>query len=242
MGAWYICSQLTTKISDMKKLKFLFLGILSSGCLYMLSCTTDDIPPIEEDTADHRYKIPDEAFGEYLKYLDAKGVTEDVRTDANGNNLYEYYVDTVISKGQTGALNLSKAATRITTLQNAGVRTASVKITNIDGLKFFTNVNNITLTSNQITSIDLKSMVKLDTITLNNNWIGTLDVTKNIALKYLRYTASSQAASDQKLYTIDLSKNVALKYVDLTGHPGAPFPIPAAIYNQLTTANGVKPQ
>ncbi|PZU90067.1 MAG: hypothetical protein DI529_03375 [Chryseobacterium sp.] len=208
----------------------------------MVSCTTDDIPPIEEDTTDHRYKIPDEAFGEYLKYLQAKGVTENVTTDANGNNVYEYYVDTVVSKTQTGALNLSKAATRITTLQNAGVRTASVKISNIDGLKFFASVNNVTLTSNQVTKIDLKNMTKLDTITLNNNWIGSLDVTKNTALKYLRYTASSQAANDQKLYTIDLSKNIALRYVDLTGHPGAPFPIPAVIFNQLTTANGVKSQ
>lgn len=226
----------------MKKIKFLFLSLISSGFLYMLSCTTDDISPVEEDTTDHRYKIPDEAFGEYLKYLGAKGVTENVIPDASGNNVYEYYIDTIVSKSQTGALNLSKAATRITTLQNAGLRTASIKINNIDGLKFFTNVNNVTLTSNQVTKIDLKNMTKLDTITLNNNWIGSLDVTRNTALKYLRYTASSQATSDQKLYTINLSKNIALKYVDLTGHPGAPFPIPAAIYNQLTTANGVKPQ
>lgn len=232
----------------MKNYTRIFILLFISS-VFLISCTTDDVdeiattptPPLPPTNVNHNYKISDEAFGEYLTYLNVKGVTEK-KISASGSDVFEYYVDTVLSKTQVGALNLAKSAGQITTLKNAGVRTAETKIANLDGIQFFTGINNITLTSNELTSIDVHKLTKLDTINLNNNWINSLDLTKNTELKYLRYTASSKAGANQKLTSIDLSKNTKLTYIDLTGHTGAPFSIPRAIYNQLTTAKGVKPE
>ncbi len=224
-------------MKNFNRISLVLLFLLSN--MFIASCTTDDVTEdIPASDVDHRYQIADEAFGEYLLYLKASGVTEEKITN-NGTDTYVYYVDTVKSLKQRGALNLGKSAAQITTLQNAGVRTASVKITNVAELRYFPGVNNITLTSNEVTSFNASKLPKLDSLNLNNNFVGTLDVTKNPELKYLRYTASSKATTAQKLYTIDLSKNTKLTYVDLSNHPGAPFPIPAAIYNQLTTKLGV---
>lgn len=186
------------------------------------------------DTANDAYPIPDAAFGEYLKFLNVPGVTEE---EIGG--VYSYYIDTELAKTYMGALNLSKSASSITTLTNAGVRTASQKITNVDGLQFFIHATGLTLTSNEIEHIDLSALVDLQTLNLNNNFIGSLDVSKNVDLQLLYYTASTRATATQKLNTIDLSRNSKLQKVNLSGHPGAPFPIPAAIFAQLTEATGV---
>jgi len=180
------------------------------------------------------YKITNEAFGEYLFYLNAAGVTE--KTE---NSVKVYYIDVEKAKEQTNELNLSKSSNAIKTLQTAGLTTAATKITDVDGLQYFINVTGVVLTSNEVKSIDLTKLVKLETLNLNNNFIGSLDLTKNAELKTLSYTASSKATADQKLTTIDLSKNTKLTSVDLTGHTGAPFTIPAAIFKNLTTAKGV---
>jgi len=184
------------------------------------------------------YKINNEAFGEYLFYLDAAGVTKKV-DNTSGSDVYTYYIDIEDAKTQTGTLNMSKSAGSITTLTNAGVRTASVKITDVDGLQYFTNITGLTLTSNEVESIDLTALTKLESLTLNNNFIGSLDLTKNTELKTLSYTASSKATASQKLTTIDLSMNTKLTSVTLSGHTGSPFSIPAAIFKNLTTAVGV---
>ncbi len=105
-------------------------------------------------------------------------------------------------------------------------------------------------------------MKDLEEVTLNNNWIGTLNVTQNTKLKILNYNASSSSSApansklttidltknselttlslnSHELTTIDLSNNTKLTSVSLTGNTGTPFAIPASIFNNLTTANGV---
>ncbi|NDV79571.1 hypothetical protein D0T57_11380 [Dysgonomonas sp. 511] len=187
------------------------------------------------------YKIADEAFGEYLLFLNVAGVTEKIE-NTSGTTTYSYYIDTEEAKAYTGVLNLSKSSGSITTLTNAGVRTASSKIKNVDGLQYFINATGLTLTSNEVESIDLTALTQLETLNLNNNFIGSLDLTKNTELTTLSYTASSKVTGSQILQSIDLSKNTKLKSVDLSKHANAPFPIPAAIFNNLTTAKGVVSQ
>ncbi|MCD8262531.1 MAG: hypothetical protein LUD15_14505 [Bacteroides sp.] len=203
------------------------------------------------------YTITDQAFAEYLNYrLAGQGIIV-----KEGNT---YQIDKEKAAAYTGELQLSKAAAYLTELSEAGVETASTKITNVDGLQWFIGVTNLILTSNELTTIDLTILVNLESVTLNNNWIATLDVTKNTKLTVLNYNASSSssAPTDSKLTAIDLSKNIllttlsmtnhsisaidlsankALTSVNLSGNPGAPFKIPAEIYNNLTIANGVEP-
>lgn len=192
--------------------------------------TAEGVIPLE-------FKIPDEAFGEYLKYLNIQGVTE-VKT----GDIYEYFINRELAESNTGELNLSKSAASITILKNGGVRTAEVKIKNVDGLQFLTNITGLILTSNEVEQISLETLTSLKSLNLNNNFIGSIDLSKNTNLEILSYTASSKAGTNQKLQTINLSNNTKLTAITLTGHPGAPFPIPAAIYNQLTVKDGVIPE
>ena len=101
-----------------------------------------------------------------------------------------------------------------------------------------------------MTEIDVSTLINLETLDLNNNKISSLDVTKNTKLKTLRCKASTQASDSQKLITIDLSKNLELTTLDLINNkltsiklsenPGTPFTIPAEIYDNLSTADGVQ--
>ncbi|MBB4036811.1 hypothetical protein GGR21_002724 [Dysgonomonas hofstadii] len=222
----------------MKRFFFCQLLLMALVSFLTTSCSTNDVDFSDTSETDTNYEIKNEAFGEYLYYLGAAGVKK-VKVDVSGNEVTKYYVDTVLALKQTEALNLSKSANSISTLETAGLATAAIKITDVDGLQYFVNVTGLTFTSNEIESIDLTRLTKLQTLNLNNNFIGSLDLTKNTALTTLSYTASSKATDTQKLSSIDLSKNVNLTSVDLSNHPGAPFPIPEAIFNQLTTAKGV---
>ena len=204
-----------------------------------------EVPPAVESR-----EISDVAFAEYLQYLQVGNVQL-----IDG----KYMLDVTAAAAATGKLDLRKNAARITVLTNAGVASAETKITNLDGIQYFTNVDTLQLTSNELPSIDLSALVQLVYLDLNNNFISTLDLSANTALKYLSFTASAKATtklstinlsantalvtlnlSSHSIAAIDLSANTALKSVNLTSNPGAPFTIPAAIFDQLTTAQGVQ--
>jgi Leucine-rich repeat (LRR) protein len=207
-----------------------------------------DVPP--PPPVDETREIADVAFAEYLQYLQAGNVQL-----VDG----KYLLDVAAAATMTGKLDLRKNANRITVLTNAGVASAATKITNLDGIQYFTNVDTLQLTSNELPSIDLSALARLVYLDLNNNFVSSLDLSANTALKYLSFTASTKATeklssinlsantalvtlnlSSHALATIDLSANTALKSVTLTGNPGTPFTIPAAIFDQLTTAQGVQ--
>ena len=207
-------------------------------------------PPV----TDEYYIIPDKALGEYLNYrLEGKGIV----VEENGS----YKIDKKKAASYTGELNLSKNGKIPTELENAGLSTAKDKLTDLDGIQFFTGITSLTLVTNNVTEIDVSTLINLETLDLNNNKISSLDVTKNTKLKTLRCKASTQASDSQKLITIDLSKNLELTTLDLINNklesidlskntkltsiklsenPGTPFTIPAEIYDNLSTADGVQ--
>jgi hypothetical protein len=203
------------------------------------SCSTDDVLLPEIPAGDHRIEIGDAAFGEYLCYLRAAGVSEE-RIAEEGADVYVYKVDTILAGRQSGELNLGKQANRITTLTNAGLRTAADKITDLSEIRYFTGIHKLTLTSNELTALDVSALSRLDTLTLNNNWIGMLDLSRNRELAYLSYTGSARATGENLLQSIDLSANTRLRYINLSNHANAPFTIPANIYDNLTTRDGVQ--
>ncbi len=180
---------------------------LASG----LACTTDDvdIPPPDDREL---YPIVDDAFGEYLAFLNIEGVVEN---EALAASLYSIDVAAVSSVTE---LSLSKTSSAVTELMNAGVRTAEDKITNLDGLQFFTGLQVLTLTSNAVTTLDASALTQLTELAMNFNLVGDLDLRSNTALEVLRYRASSDAGDDQKLSTIDLSNNTQLVHLFLPGH------------------------
>ena len=200
------------------------------------------------------YVINNKVLGEYLNYR-LKNLNI---ITVEGNT---YKIDKEKAASYTGELNLSKNGDIPNELEDAGLSTAKDKLTDLDGIQFFTGITSLTLVTNNVTEIDVSALVNLETLDLNNNKISSLDVTKNTKLKTLRCKASTQASDSQKLITIDLSKNLELTTLDLVNNklesidlskntkltsiklsknPGAPFTIPAEIYDNLSTIDGVQ--
>ena len=229
-----------------------FDNILANGGI-PLGVTTGETPEIPSSN----YQIRDAAFGEYLVYLTEKG---DLPAGAAFLKDGSFFIDKEVAKNVT-IVNIAKTSGAITSLTEAGLVTASEKITDIDGIQYFTNLIQLTATSNEIASIDIANLTKLETLQLNFNFITKLDISKNESLKIFSYNASTKVGIDKKisaidftknlglteismtnqnLSAVDLSRNTSLIKVDLSGNAGAPFTIPAAIYDNLTTAKGVQ--
>lgn len=157
------------------------------------------------------YTITDKVFGEYLNY---RLKDQDIIKVENNN----YKINKTKAAAYLGELDLSKNGPTITELTNAGLITAGEKITNLDGIQFFTGITALELVSNELTTIDVTALKALTVLGLNNNKIGPLDVTKNTKLTELSYNASSKSSETQKLTSIDLSKNTALTALSLKSH------------------------
>lgn len=246
------------------KTKNLFVALISTLFAFQ-ACTTDDVSLVETGPVDgeNLYSIKDNAFGEYLKYLKIDGVYSQVSNE-NGNAVISYVIDTVKSQDYTGEINLNKSSSFMTKLETAGLTTAKDKITNLDGIQYFSGTTSLILTSNELTSINLTNLVNLTSLNLNNNWIGSLDLSRNTKLKTLLYNASSseQAPENSKLTSIDLTHNVDLDTISMTKHElesidltqntklrGVNFSgnsntlyVPQEVYNRLHTATGLKPE
>lgn len=239
----------------------LFKSIMVLPLLFA-SCTTDDVEPLTPNGDETLVEITDPALGEYLVYNSQR--TDDERlpggtaVEADG----KFYLN--IEKAATADnLYLVKNETQIKKLTTAGLSTAAEKITNIDVLPYFTALKTLKLTSNEIRELDITQCTEIETIEMNNNLVRTMDMTHASKLKRFRYGSSATEAESNKLSSIDLSHCTSLEHlylknqnigsngfvipssydylteIDMSGNPGAPFPIPSALYSQLTTKNGV---
>ncbi len=232
----------------------LFFGIL-------ISCSTDDVEGELPNTGETELvEIPDAAFGEYMLFNEVPGVTSEIE-----NTQVKYFLDpdevVVVNE-----LLLSKTSSNVQNLSDAGVETAETKITDLTGLEYFIGLSRIVLTSNDVETIDVSKLTGLEELEINFNLIGNLDLSNNSNLTKLRYRASAQAESNQKLSSLDLSNNNQLQHLflpnhnfisidlsnnlqidellDMSGNPGpdgdtdtADIIIPAAIFDQLAPEN-----
>lgn len=207
------------------------------------------------ETPETYFDLPDQAFGEYLSYLMNKGdLPAGIVTEENG----AYRLNTAIAATVT-TLNVAKTAKIITTLTEAGVKTAETLIASADGLQYFTALEEFTATSNNFTSpLPLSNLKNLEVLQVNTAGVSELDLSANTRLKTLNCNGSSKYAKlkainlsantaletlnvkNNDIETIDISMLKSLKEVDLSGNPGADFTIPSDIYNNLTTKKGVK--
>ncbi len=216
-------------------------GNVNTGDIVVPAAIYNQVPPAtrlgvvsDEDVVNPEpvlFEIPDAAFGEYLIYLGVPGAVSEVV-----GGVTKYYIDEDLAADVT-SLNLSKTAAAITTLQNAGLATASTPIVNLDGIQFFTGLKSLTLTSNQITSLNITALTQLESLQMNFNFVSTLDVSQNTMLKKLRYQASADATAAQKISSIDLSHNPKLYNINLRRQNLSTFTLSASVHTNFTVAN-----
>ncbi len=79
-------------------------------------------------------------------------------------------------------------------LETEGVATAREKIASLDRIQFFTEAEEIKLTSNVLTGkLDLSMLSKLQTLEMNSNYVNELIVPAS--LTRLRYSASTSEST-----------------------------------------------
>ena len=239
--------------------------IATAGIFCMLAptaCTTDDVDvdPPDNTPARNLFPIDDDAFAEYLLFLMVPGLVENSVGEAT-----RYSLDIDLVEGVT-ELSLSKTTSAVDALTSAGVATATTKISNLDGIQHFVNLESLKITSNEITSLDVRALSQLSVLEMNFNLVGSLDLRSNPNLVRLRYKASASANDQQRLTQIDLSANSSLRHLylpehdlraidltanvmvddtlDLSENPGpdgdratADIVVPAAIFDQVPPEN-----
>ena len=184
---------------------------LAATVIAASACTTDDVTVEPPDTR-NLYPLEDDAFGEYLAYLAVPGIVENDAGEATRYSLDLDRLDTVTE------LSLPKTNGVVETLTQAGLTTAADKITSLDGLQYFTNLQVLRITSNSVRTLDVSALTALTTLEMNFNQVGTLDLRSNAALATLRYEASSSASDGGRLTRVDLSGNPDLRHLSLPGH------------------------
>ena len=253
------------KFIDKPSVQFLFLAAVLVSCFGCAKTDDVDIPIPVDPLEGYDMLLPDKAFGEYLVYLEIPGVLEVVDTLESGATQVNFYLnpDLVVS---VNSLQLSKTSSNIAALESAGLATAAQKIADVTGIEYFTGLDTLVLTSNNLTALDLSGNPSLVELNMNFCKVEALDVTGCPLLKKLRFRGSAQANS--LLSSIDLSNNTDLRHIHLRAHnfsnvdlsantalieeidfsdnPGPDgnsatpdILIPQAIYDQVESAGGV---
>ena len=105
-------------------------------------------------------------------------------------------------------------------------------ITNLKGIEYFTSLNILLCTDNQLTALDVSENTALTELDCRFNKLTALDVSKNTALTILECNANRLTALDvskntaltvlrsnhNQLTTLDVSKNTALLYLSCTSN------------------------
>jgi len=190
------------------------LYFLLASTLLLSTCESDIVEPPESSLPDlpDRFYLPDQVFGFDLFAL---GIGEMDLDSIPGDTLY--YIDPSSTQVRgTLDLDLKKRGSDI---DNPDFILSPEKLTNLDGLQFFVNLESMSLTSNNITNLPLDSLKRLKALSLSFNRLKELVVTGNPALETLQYTASSQSnPQTERVSEIDLSQNPSLKVLSLPSH------------------------
>ncbi len=193
-------------------MKKLTLYLLLASALGLTTCDSDIVEPGEGPNLPDRFYPPDQIFGFDLFAL---GIGEMDLDSIPGDTLY--YIDPSSSKVRgTSELDLKKRGSDI---DDPDFILSPEKLTNLDGLQFFVNLESIALASNNVTNLPLDSLSRLTSVTMSFNRVKDLIVTGNPALEDLQYTGSGQAnPNTEKISDIDLTQNPALRVLSLPSH------------------------
>lgn len=193
-----------------------------------------------EEPTDKNYLIKDRAFADYLFYLmnDEKDQSLRLPEGLVSKTENQVFLNKEIAAGFTGTLNISKASSYITKLQEAGVSTADTKIADADGLQFFTSLTELIATSNAFTAeLPISDLLQLERLIVRTAGVSKIDLSTNINLLYLDLQGST-SKSLNRLKGIDLRNNLKLNYVNLSANEIDPddFHLSTA-YADLRTLN-----
>jgi len=106
---------------------------------------------------------------------------------------------------------------------------SNLSITSLTGIEFFTNLQILYATSNQLTTLDFSQNTALMFLDLSNNQLTTLDLSQNTTLTFLNLSNNLIAmidlshntalndlrVSNNQLTTLDLSHNMTLTHLDV---------------------------
>ena len=126
----------------------------------------------------------------------------------NDQNFYNCIVDNYNSsatKEISYTTNMSDS--QLKSVSN--LRCENIKIKSIKGIEKLTNLTDLYVYSNQLTSLDVSKNVNLTDLDVYDNQITNLDVSKNTNLTYL-------GVSKNQLTSLDVSKNTNLTYLDVS--------------------------
>lgn len=222
------------------------LGVIREG--------SGEDPPMGD-----RFYLPDTVFGFDLFALGIGAADTD---SIPGMTLYYIEPESDQVKNTT-VLDLKKRGSDI---DDPDFILSPEKLTNLDGLQFFSGLEDISLTSNDITNLPLNGSPGLVSLSMTFNRVGNLDVMANTALEVLNYGGSGNAdpatekimtidlgqnpalreltLKDHEIVNIDVSSNTALEAIDLTGNPGPDgdpetpdIEIDSFIYDQILPEN-----
>ncbi len=168
-------------------------------------------PPVPPDP----YELSDVNFALYLKYNaeEAGSLPEGLIIDGEGADAGKYFLDKNLTAGVT-VIDIHQNGSWDTPVIAAGYTIA--KITNVDGMQFFTDATSIDMTSTQVTgALDLSMLTALTDLKMNNSYCSSLSLPASIV--NLSCNASTVAAAG-KFTSIDFSACDDLASATLTGH------------------------
>ena len=135
--------------------------------------------------------FPDEVFRNYL--LNAKFYESTIKFDKDGNGFF--------SEEERNAI------TSIDLFYGYN----GEKVASLDGIEHFPNLESLTCSYNNLTSLDVSKNPALDWLNCMDNKLTSLDVSKNEKLETL-------ACDTNQLSSLDVSQNVALKELHCTNN------------------------
>ncbi len=150
------------------------------------------------------------------------------------DNFYQCIIESLgIGNGATIDTNLTDEQLASIESLNCNDR----EIQDVSGLEKLTNVTGISLSNNNISSIDLTHNPKLKEVRLHDNQLTSIDVTHNLELEGLdlernqieeiditkNINLTGISIRDNKVKQIDLSKNTKLKSLTLDGNRNLQF-------------------
>ena len=85
------------------------------------------------------------------------------------------------------------------------------EIFSLEGIQYLTNLTDLLVSINQLTSLDVSNNVNLESLWISNNQLANLDVSNNANLKSLD-------VSNNQLTSLDVSNNANLKSLDVSNN------------------------
>ncbi|HAC0715858.1 TPA_asm: LapB repeat-containing protein [Listeria monocytogenes] len=190
----------------------------------------DDVPAVAEQ------KIPIKETG--MTAQEAKPIEKNEIAQNGAMTYNDYFPDDNLALvvAETRSANASDEVTPEELAQITSLSAYSKGIKDATGIEYLTGLEELDLSENELTNIDVSSNGALTGLYLSSNQLTSIDVSSNVALTQISVSYNQLTSIDvsnnvaltrlylynNQLTSIDVSSNVALEYLDVS-------------YNQLSS-------